>query len=259
MLPDLQARFTESLFQPPGSDFEAALTAEIALSGIATEERLAVYRNNVQISLISVLEAAFPVTATLAGHENFAFASRRFIAEKPPAEARLLAYGADFPAWLSAFKPAAKQPWLAEMARLEWARNEALFAADADPLDPNILTQQDPAEVMALRFQAHPATRLVYSAFALNGLWRAVQEEGALPDPNSAAETVLVLRPHLEVTQLSLSPGEARLAEALLTGKTLGEAAEAALADEPALDLQAALFRHLRHGSFSGCHTPSGS
>ncbi|MEQ8651257.1 MAG: DNA-binding domain-containing protein [Kiloniellales bacterium] len=253
MLPDLQARFAESLTTAPGSPFDQALTDQLEESAIAKDERLAVYRNNVQISLIGVLRAAFPVTAELADSDNFTFAARRFLAEHPPSEARLLTYGAKFPGWLAAFTPAAKQPWLAEMARLEWALNEALFAADAEPLDPNILTQQDPAAVMSLRFAAHPATRLIESAYALHSLWRAREEGVDLPDPRRAAETVLVLRPDLQVTQLCLSRGEAQLAKTLLAGETLGVAAEAALTAEPTLDLQAALFRHLRHGSFSGC------
>lgn len=256
MLPDLQARFAESLTAPPDAAFDQALTAAIGESALAKDDRLAVYRNNVQISLIGILRAAFPVTSDLAGAENFTFAARRFLCEQPPTEARLLTYGAAFPAWLAGFNPAAGQPWLAEMARLEWARNEALFAADADPLDPGILTQQDPAAVMSLRFQPHPATRLIASGFALHALWQARQEARALPDPESAAETVLVLRPDLVVTQLCLSPGEARLTRVLLAGETLGSAAEAALTAEPTLDLQAALFRHLRHGSFSGCSSP---
>ncbi len=257
MLPDLQERFARSLMTSPDADFDAALVAAIDEGAIAKDERLAVYRNNVQISLIGVLSAAFPVTSELAGKDNFAFAARRFLRAHPPSEARLLTYGADFPAWLAAFTPATKQPWLAQMARLEWARNEALFAADAAPLDPKVLAEQPADAVMSLRFVAHPATRLIVSDFALHSLWQAHEEGLAFPDPQSAPETILVLRPDLEVAQLSLSLGEKRLAEVLLAGATLGNAAEAALAAEPSLDLQAALFRHLRHGSFADCILPT--
>ncbi len=259
VLPDLQARLARALFQPSGTPAEPALAAAFAADGAAAEARLAVYRNNVQASLIEVLRAAFPATARLAGAENFAFAARRFIAQHPPREARLLAYGSGFPAWLADFGPARPRPWLAEMARLEWARNEALFAADADPLDPKVLTETAPEAIAGLTFVAHPATRLVASDFALDALWRAQAASGPMPDPRAAAETVLVLRPALEVTQLLLPAGEAALATALLAGETLAAAAEAALAVEPALDLQAALYRHLHHGSFSGYRLPGGA
>ncbi len=255
VLPELQGRFAESLLAKPGGALDVSLAAAIGDSAIAKTERFAVYRNNAQSSLIGVLRAVFPVTADLAGAENFAYAARRFLCTHPPNEARLLAYGAEFPAWLAAFEPAAKQPWLAEMARLEWARNEALFAADAAPLDPKILSELPPERVGSLCFVAHPATRLVASDFALNALWCASREAQPRPDP-TGAETVLVLRPNYEVTQLLLSPGEAKLTDGLRVGRALSEAAMAALKAEADLDLQTALYRHLRHGTFSDYRLP---
>lgn len=246
-LRDLQADFRRSLLSPPGAEAPPALLAAIAGRGLAPERRLAVYRDSVQGSLIEVLAAAFPATRTLAGRDNFRYAARRFLCQAPPAEARLLTYGAGFPAWLAAFAPAAGRPWLAEMARLEWARNEALFAADADPLDPGLLARLPAERVGALRFEPHPATRLLAVGHDLEALWQA-PAEGAVPPVGR--QWLLVVRPALAVQHHRLSPGEAALTQALLARALLAEAAAAGLALEPALDLEACLFRHLSRGSF---------
>ncbi|MEO1191201.1 MAG: DNA-binding domain-containing protein [Pseudomonadota bacterium] len=213
--------------------------------------RLAVYRNNVQVSLIGVLEAAFPVTAKLCGLDNFRFAASRYLRGQPPAEARLLTYGDGFPAWLSAFKPAAGQPYLAEMARLEWARNEALFAADADPLDASLLSSLPPEAIGDLVLIPHPAARLLQSGFSLHAAWQSGEV------PKAGAETLLITRPDLQVLQSALAPGAGVLAAALFDGRSLTEAAEQALAVAPDLDLQACLLHHLTSGSFSRYQLPT--
>ncbi len=254
MLRDIQAEFAQRLLNPRSDREDEALLVHLDETGIRREERLAVYRNNVQASLIEVLIAAYPVTAKLAGDKNFRFAASRFLRSDPPNQARLLAYGAGFADWVAAFEPAAGQPWLAEMARLEWARNEALFAADGDPLDAQILTKLSADEIPELVFLGHPATRMVHASYRLDRLWRAVQEgETGRQEPEAGDENILVLRPGLRVDQVALTPGDAALVEGLLAGKTLAEAAEAALAVEAGLDLQSILFGHLSRGTFAAC------
>ncbi|MBC6404976.1 MAG: putative DNA-binding domain-containing protein [Rhodospirillales bacterium] len=255
MLPDLQNRFAGALLQPLDAALAPALAADLQQGGLPAAARLTVYRNSVQASLIGVLEAAFPVTAAMAGRENFRVAARRFVCSAPPCEARLLAYGAEFPAWLAAFGPARAQPWLAEMARLEWARNEALFAEDADPLPPERLTLLLPERIPGLRLEPHPSARLVCSDYSLQRLW----ESGGAGEIDSGGEHILVLRPAFEVLQIRLSAGNAALLAALFSAASLASAAEAALALEPGFDLQAALFEHLRLGSFRNFRLPGDS
>lgn len=252
VLRDLQQRFAAAVLSgAPGA--LAALEGDLAGGRIPAAARLAVHRNTVQGALAQVLEAAFPVTAALAGLESFRHAAGLFLRAAPPREARLLTYGAGFPDWLAGFRPAAGRPWLSAMARLEWARNEALFAADAEPLDPALLTRVAPGKVGALRFAAHPSARLLRLDFALDGLWRRMQGAAPPQPPPAEPQVLLVLRPRLAVEQWVLSPGDGLLTERLLAGGRLDEAAEAALLLEPALDLEATLAGHLRRGSFAGC------
>ncbi len=220
--------------------------------------RFAVYRNNVLGSLTEVLAAAFPVVHRLVGDGFFRFAARAYVAGHPPAVPQLLSYGGGFPDFLAAFPPAGPVPYLADVARLEWARTEALFAADAPPLTAGDLHGLAPEAIPALVLTLHPSARLVISPWPVQAIWDANQpEHEEVPSVDLAAggEAVLVLRPALAVEAHRLSPGDAALVGALAAGTALGEAAMIALDAEPGFDLQGALAGHLLRGSFAAAAT----
>jgi hypothetical protein len=253
MLRELQQSFAQAVL-----DREGPPPAGLVSDRLSASDRFSAYRNNVVVSLVNVLAAAFPATMAMAGQENFRFAASLFVRAHPPSQARLLAYGADFPTWLGRFKPAESKPWLAELARLEWARNEALFAADAEPIRIETLAGLPPESIPALRFDLLPSARLVASDWPIHFLWQAVLESGEPPKeaPERRAQQVLVLRPGLSVKQLPLEPGDAALIGALHAGETFAAAAEAALAAEAECDLQQLLLGHIVRGTFAAVHAP---
>lgn len=255
MLRELQESVRRGLFDP-------AATAAMQPDGVAliddhipAGQRFAVYRNNVLGSLTEALAAAFPVVHRLVGDGFFRYAARLFIADHPPAMPQLLSYGGDFPEFLAAFPPAGSVPYLADVARLEWARTEALFAADAAPLTAADLATIPPEDMADLAFRLHPTVRWVASPWPIQTIWEANQPEHEnLPqvDLGAGGEAVLVLRPGMAVEAQRLSPGDVTLVSALGEGATLAEAADAAATAEPGFDLQAALLGHLMRGSFAG-------
>ncbi|MGB5062201.1 MAG: DNA-binding domain-containing protein, partial [Candidatus Competibacter sp.] len=133
-LAELQTRMRQTLLAG-GSDPE--LLALLDDPPEQRERRLAVYRNNVRHSLLSMLDATFPVIRELIGADCFTAATLMFVVQRPPRAPALYAYGGELPDFLADFAPLAELPWLADVARLEWARNEALFAVDREPLSPN--------------------------------------------------------------------------------------------------------------------------
>jgi len=141
-LAELQTRWARCLLEG-GSD--PAVLDLLADPPEQRERRLAVYRNNVRHALVSVLEAAFPVVRQLIGAECFTAAMLAFVARHPPGQPVLYGYGDRLPAFLAEFSPLAQPlPWLSDIARLEWARNEALFAAEEEPLTPARLAAVPP-------------------------------------------------------------------------------------------------------------------
>ncbi|MYJ72159.1 MAG: DUF2063 domain-containing protein [Rhodospirillaceae bacterium] len=250
MLPDLQAAFRAATIGRDG-DAVAALSA----GGMQNGHRFGIYRNNIYRSLAGVLEAAFPTVRNLVGDENFTVLARRFIAECPPQRPQLFAYGGDFAAFLAGFAPAVEElPFLPDLARVEWAVNEAYFEADAETLNAGQLAGLAPERYAGLRLGLHPTVRLIESDWPVWDLWGAE----ALPNPLPSAkqeggQRVLVRRPESKVDVVMATHGDFAFLSALAARDTLGEAAAAGVAADPDFDLSACLAGHLAGGTF---HSP---
>jgi hypothetical protein len=195
------------------------------------------------------------------GEPFFRLAALSFVRAYPPRQRRLSAYGARFPAFLERFGPTRKLPLLSDLARLEWARNESFFAADAPPLDVPSLRDVPQDRYPQLRFTPHPSVRLLASRFRVLDIWEGHRAESGAPreafvtvnaiPPAADGQQLLVVRPGLELRTTVLSRGELTLLLAVSAGAQLGQAAAAAASIEPGINLQAKLAAHLSLGTFS--------
>src|SRR6267378_6124166 len=98
----------------------------IRADGVAAAARLSVYRNTFIGTLTNALRLSYPAVHRLVGVEFFETSARMFIEGQPPRSAYLDEYGAAFPEFLARFPAATSVPYLADVARLEWAVNRAL-------------------------------------------------------------------------------------------------------------------------------------
>jgi hypothetical protein len=200
--------------------------------------RFAVYRNNVVSGLGKALKSRFPVVEKIVGEEFFAAMARLFVTAQPPRSPLLAAYGDSFPAFIAAFEPAREIPYLADVAQLEAARTRAYHAADAVPIDTSRLTALDSHVVESIRIDMLPSVEIVRSSHPIVTIWAMNSGEQELaPIADWRGEDALVARPYLDVQVRRLPPGGAAFLLALAAGQPLGDAAEAALADDPDFDL----------------------
>lgn len=191
--------------------------------------RYAVYRNNVVISLIDALADTFPVVRQLVGEDFFHAMAREHTRKHPPTSPVLAFYGQDFPDFIAHFEPAACLPYLADIARLEWAYVCAFHAADAQGVPTQelaeLLRQPERLALTGLRFA--PAVRLIRSNHAVVSIWQAHQLDGNLTGVDlTRAEAALVVRPELTVQIVPLSAGAADFLSALMAGQGLATAYE---------------------------------
>jgi hypothetical protein len=218
-------------------------------NGADPEQRFAVYRNNVTVSLIDALADTYPVVQALVGEVFFRAMARVFAQVSPPRSRLMVYYGDTFADFVASFPPAATVPYLADVARLEMARVRAYHAADAAALQTEALQAAlaDPGQVLSLQLHVHPSVQMIASPFAVVSLWAAHQ--GALcltsVDPD-VAQTALVFRHGLDVDTLALKAGDARFVSALQTGQSLLGAAQAAASSDAEFDLSHALALLLR-------------
>src|SRR5947209_10624672 len=112
----------------------AALVGTICGDGIDPAARLQIYRYHAFATLGAVLEGNFPVVSRLVDKRFFAYAAHEYLREHPPNSRCLVEYGGDFADFLAGFEPCKDLPYLAEVARLEWALNTAATVRRASPL-----------------------------------------------------------------------------------------------------------------------------
>ncbi|HVI27898.1 DNA-binding domain-containing protein [Hansschlegelia sp.] len=213
-------------------------------------KRYDVYRNNVTVSLIDALAAIFPATQRLTGVEFFRAMARFHVRACPPHSPLLFEYGRDFPAFISAYEYARELPYLADVARLERAWLDAYHAADALTLSSQALAAIPPETLGDIRFQAHPAARVVRSLFPALSLFVMNRGDGPIGQVEFAPEDALVTRPDAEVFVRSLPPGGAVFLKALVDGQTLDQAANEAFDASESFDLPGNIAGMIEAGVF---------
>lgn len=250
MLRDLQTAFRAAIL-----DDDPAIAGALVSDGISAGRRLGIYRTNTFGSLTEVLKAAYPVVCRLVGDPFFRAMAHAHIKAHPPRRPHLLSYGGDLPAFIADFAPARSLPYLPDVARLEWARTEAYFAADASPLDAAALGRVSPDLYPTVTFALHPATRLIASRYPVRRIWEVNQtgeDTVAAVDLNQGGQRVMVARRRGSVIQSGLGAGEYALLLALSRGRTLEDAARAGTVADPDFQLQPVLETHLAGGTFVG-------
>lgn len=250
------AQFARALLDPAS----ACPAGLVAHNGSDPSRRLAVHRNNVLVSLVEALADGFPVVRQLVGEAFFRATAAVFVRQSPPTSPMLAQYGERFPAFIEGFAPAASVPYLADVARLEFARVSAYHAADAA-----VVSAAEIAAALAMGegierigFNLHPSVSLIASAHAVVTIWAAHQTDA---DPVvleiAGAQAALVVRTmHDDVVVLRLSDADHVFIRALRDGETFAAAAAQANQHTESFDLQSALALLLEHGAIAAIRHP---
>lgn len=112
------------------SDAEAlkTLTADHAMPTRA--RGLASYQSNAHMLAERVLVAAYPVVTAILSPDSMGQLARALWHRHPPVRGDLARWGADLPDFIAASPQLAELPWLADVARIEWALHAAATAAN---------------------------------------------------------------------------------------------------------------------------------
>ena len=239
-------------------DFAAALLdPDIPIpNGVGKEggdapKRFSVYRNNVVVGLLDAVAAAFPSLHTIMGEETFRLVARNYIAAHPPSSPVMQHYGASFSAFLAAFPPLRKSPFLTDVALVERAWLDAYHSPDVSPLDPAVLQDFAESDVVSLLFRPHPATTLVRSSFPVVTLFEARHQWPAPSIDMEEGQAALVTRSGVQVTVTQWHGASAAMIESLIDGAMLGEAIAEAQGQLPDFDPGPVLGQLFALGAFS--------
>lgn len=197
------------------------------------------------------LAAAYPTLQELLGEASFAALARDCWRQHPPAQGDLALWGAALADVIAAAESLREEPYLADVARLEWALHQAQAAADdvTDASGLDRLGSDDPA-TFTLRLRA--GTALISSPHPIVTLWQA--HRSTAPErfaPVRAAfaaglgEHALVWRDGHAPRVDGVTECAAVFTQALLRGASLAAALGDAGAD---FDFEAWLIDALRQG-----------
>jgi len=242
-LRDLQAAFAAHL---RGED-RPGLADAVVGDTITAAARLRIHRHHVWRSLAGALASTFPTVQTLVGEAFFRTMAEGFVLREPPVHPVLAEYGADFPAFVSGYGPAAALPYLGDMAKLDWALNVFFHASPEDRLTVTDLADLSAERLFDLKPALAAGSTLLRSPFPIDRIWHASQP-GAPAASVTLAEgpaSVLVLRRPDDAAFASLDPPDAAFVAALAEGASLGKAAEAAFAVAPHFDASVSFARLL--------------
>jgi hypothetical protein len=197
--------------------------------------RLQIYRNHYRITLVDSLAATFAVVQRLLGEDCFSAIARVFVDQRPPSQPCLFEYGEDFPSFLGEHEVLARLPYVADVARLEWALNEAFHAPDGVGGEPclqdvpvsQLLANLPGDRLLTMSFVLHPSCRLVSSEYPIDRIWRANQDDARgdeVIDLAAGDVRLVVFRNAAEVGWQLLSAAGFCLLQSLAEGSSLGEA-----------------------------------
>jgi len=218
-----------------------------------TARGLKAYQSNAHAVAERALQAAYPVLTRLLGVQSMADLARAFWHAHPPLRGDLAHWGRELPEVVRASDQLADEPYLADVARVEWALHVGAGSADGvvDFASLALLTQPDSGEV---RLQLAPGCAVMHSPWPVVSLVNAhVRGEPRLSDAGQrlrtgVGEAAVVWRAGWRMQVREALAGEVDLVGALLAGHTLEHALDAA----PALDVPAWLPMAVQSGLVLG-------
>lgn len=213
---------------------------------------LAAYRANAGALAARALAAAYPTVAQLLGEESFMALARARWQADPPGSGDLAEWGESLADFIAGDAQLASEPYLADVARLDWAVHACERAVDDSGDAPSGLALLGSHAPARLRLQLPAGTALLRSRYPVVTIRQAHRGggEAAFAQAREAlhagrGETALVARQGWRVVVQRCAPAAADFTAALLHGASLAAALHAAGAG---FDFEAWLISALRAG-----------
>jgi hypothetical protein len=201
---------------------------------------LKAYQSNGHALAQRALVAAYPVVSQLLGDDSFGDLARALWHAHPPACGDIACWGGGLPDFVRDNLQLADEPYLADVARVEWSLHRCATAADA-VLRPETLALLGTEEPDALYLQLALGVSMVRSDWPVASIVLAHQPDSGISLAEAGrqlregvAQDVLVWRQGLRPRLRQTVTGEADFVNQLCQGSAFGHALDAA----PGLDIQ---------------------
>ncbi len=253
MLHDLQQQFFNSVYQPqrPVPDF-------IKHGRLSVQEQIAIYRESILGGMGKALAEVYPVCRELVGDVFFAHMAELYVRQTVSTSPDITCYGKQLADFIDEFEPANGLPYLADVARLEWAWHRAINAPDEPVLDAQELNKVAATDYGQIQLQLQNSVSLLQSPYPILHIWQIHQDEYEGEMQVSLEEggiDLLVWRSGQALHIEPLSEEQVILIQLLQQQINLEAAFTALLQQAPYTNLTALLSRSLEQGWYSGLST----
>lgn len=212
--------------------------AGLLVGGRDWRKRLAIHRRHYDTSLITTLLGRFPATVWLIGSAGVTDAARAFVREQPPSRPCLAEYGDGFPAFLAASPAGSAVPYLGAFAELEWHVGRLSVCITQPALGPAAFAALEPDALPDVRVALQPDVHFFHADWSIDDLMRLYLTDSAPASFRLDARDVWLevrgARGRLQMDRVDRATYGFRAA--LAGGRTLGDAAAAALALDGSFD-----------------------
>ena len=201
----------------------AELQREFAAQILRGDVEAGIYSKTVLGSMIGALEDTFQACRATVGEKFFAGMGGRYVRSTPSRSPSLDDFGDAFADFIADFEPAQQLPYLADLARFEWARHRCGIAADSHGLDPARLAAVPDDHREDVRFVLAPGLALIESEYPIDAIFE-LAESPALPpvDLGEGGVRLLVYRDGPATLHTRLDPAQASLIGLLIDGARFG-------------------------------------
>ncbi len=143
---------------------------------LTARERLDIYADMYFYRLRDCLAEDFPKVAAVIGGSRFHNLVTDYLLHHPSGSWTLRDLGKPFPGFIAEHGLRGEYPFLADLARLEWARIEVFDERDAEPLERADLTALKEGGIEVRRLMLSPACRLLELEWSVAPVWRQVED-----------------------------------------------------------------------------------
>ena len=216
--------------------FAAALRDPSAACPVVPAANLSIYRGNVRHAFRTSLEQSFPVVRKRVGDDYFGQLAHHYRERFPSRSGDLHFVGEKFAGFLADHLRDGDYAWIADLARLEWSREEALVSPELPAVGAEVLARFTPEHLEDLVFAFQPSLRLLSSSYPVFSVWLANQNGSAPPVDQSLGSECGLIRNRAESLEITrLEPRLFSYLHALAGSATLGEAMDVSGLDEASL------------------------
>ncbi|MBI3544224.1 MAG: putative DNA-binding domain-containing protein [Deltaproteobacteria bacterium] len=194
-------------------------------------ERLDVYAEAYYARLLECLEQDFPALKRVLGDDIFRGLVAHYLDAHPSTSFTAAELGKELPGFIASWELAQSLPYLADLARFEWAHVAAFFAAEWPAFDLERFRALGESEWPGVKLSLDPSVHLIESDWNVDDVW----EDDKQP-AEEGRRYLVVYRAALRSRAEKVSELEFRVLQLLAEGCALGEVCEKI---ELALDVDA--------------------